>query len=144
MTSNVDANGASIASRQVLTLAGAKRIAAAAEAEAQRRGWKVNIAIVDDGGHLVHFTRMDDVQTASVAVAIGKARTAAMFRRPTKAIEDVIAGGRTALVTFPDVVAAQGGVPIVVGGIFLGGVGVSGVQSDQDEIVAKAGADALK
>jgi glc operon protein GlcG len=87
---------------------------------------------------------MDNVQSASVAVAIGKARTAATFRRPTKAIEDVIAGGRAALVTFPDAVAVQGGVPLAIGGSFLGGIGVSGVQSDQDEVVARAGAEALK
>lgn len=131
------------ASRPVLTLEGARRIAAAAEAEARREGWNVVIAIVDDAGQLVLLHRMDDVQSGSVDVAIGKARAAAMFRRTSKAIEDVVAGGRLVMLTFPNIVPVQGGVPLTKDGRALGGIGVSGVQSHQDEQIAKAGAAAL-
>jgi len=129
--------------RRVLTLEGAKRIAAAAEAEARRQGWAVCIAVVDESGNLVVFVRLDDTQSASNDIAIGKARTAAMFRRPTKAMEDVVAGGRAVVMTFRDATLVQGGLPLVSGGQVVGGIGVSGVQSHQDEIVAKAGADVL-
>lgn len=135
---------AQTADRKVLTLEGARQVMAAAEAEARRQGWGVVIAIVDEAGSLVHFARMDDVQSASVEVAIGKARTAAQFRRPTKAMEDAVAGGRAVMMTFPGAVPVQGGLPLVAGGTVVGAIGVSGVQSHQDEIVAKAGVDALK
>lgn len=130
--------------RRVLTLEGAKRIAAAAEAEARKNQWNVAIAVVDEAGLLVHYLKIDDTQTASPEIAIGKARTAAMFRRPTKAMEDTVAGGRAVVMTFPGAVPVQGGLPLVSGGRVIGGIGVSGVQSHQDEIVAKAGADVLK
>lgn len=130
--------------RRVLTLEGAKRIAAAAEAEARKNQWNVAIAVVDEAGLLVHYLRIDDTQTASPEIAIGKARTAAMFRRPTKAMEDAVAKGRPVVMTFPGAVPVQGGLPLVSGGRVIGGIGVSGVQSHQDEIVAKAGADVLE
>lgn len=126
-----------------LTLALAREIAGAAEQEAVRNGWKVVVAIVDAGGHLVHLARMDDVQFGSVEVAIQKAYSSAAFRRPTKALEDVVAGGRTAFLSLPGATFVQGGLPIVAGGEVLGAVGVSGVQSAQDEQIARAGLAAV-
>lgn len=126
-----------------LTLALAKTIANAAEQEAVRNGWKVAIAILDAGGHLVYLERMDDVQFGSVEVAIQKAYTSAAFRRPTKALEDVVAGGRTAFLSLPGATFVQGGLPIAADGKVLGAVGVSGMQSAQDEQIAQAGLDAV-
>lgn len=138
-----DDQGAGLtAQRVVLTLEGAKRVAAAAEAEARRQGWNVCIAVVDEAGKLIHFIRMDDTQPASDEIAIGKGRTAAVFRRPSKMLEEGIAS-RPALMAFP-AIPVTGGLPIVAGGKVIGGIGVSGVQSHQDEIVAKAGADLVK
>ena len=139
-----DDQGAELTTRRtVLTLEGARRISAAAEAEARRQGWNVCIAVVDASGILVHFVRRDDTQAASAEIAIGKARTAAMFRRPTRAMEESIAGGRTALMSFP-AIPVTGGLPLVADGTVIGGIGVSGVHSDQDEIVARAGAKLLE
>jgi uncharacterized protein GlcG (DUF336 family) len=138
-----DQGTALTAPRTVLTLEGAKRIAAAAEAEARRQGWAVCIAVVDESGNLIVFLRLDDTQSASNDIAIGKARTAAMWRRPTKAMEDAVAGGRAVVMTFRDATPVQGGLPLISGGRVVGGIGVSGVLSHQDEIVAKAGADIL-
>lgn len=126
-----------------LTLADARRIAAAAETEAVKNGWSVVIAIVDDGGHLVFLQRLDGTQAASSEIATHKARTAALFKRPTKALEDVVASGRVAMLALPGVTPVEGGVPILYRGDIVGAVGVSGVQSFQDGIVAKAGADSL-
>jgi uncharacterized protein GlcG (DUF336 family) len=134
---------AQLADKKVLTLEAAKKAAAAAEAEATKNKWTVVIAIVDDGGHLVYLQRIDGTQTGSVDVAIRKARTAQAFKRPTKVFEDAIAGGRTALLGLEGIVPLEGGVPIVVGGQLIGAIGVSGVTSQQDGMVAKAGADAL-
>lgn len=133
----------SLPSRRALTLAAAKIVAEAAQAAAERAGWKVSIAVVDDGGHLVHFSRLDGAHLASAETAIGKARTSAMFRRPTKGIEDSINKGRFAFVNAPGVVPLEGGVPIVVEGDVIGAVGVSGVQSSQDVEIAEAGIAAL-
>ncbi len=139
-----DEHGADlIARRTVLTLEGARRVSAAAEAEASRQGWNVCIAVVDASGILVHFVRRDDTQASSSEIAIGKARTAAMFRRPTRALEESIAGGRTVLMSFP-AMPVTGGLPLVAGGTVIGGIGVSGVHSDQDEIVAGAGAKVIE
>ena len=128
--------------RRTLTLAAAKTIAAAAEAEANKRGATVVIAIVDDGGHLILLERLDDTQVASVEVAIGKARTASIFRRPSKVFEDQIREGRVAALTLPGATPLQGGVPIIVEGKVVGAIGVSGNSPQEDEDIAKAGAAA--
>jgi len=122
----------------------AKKAMVGAEAEARKNNWQVVISIVDTGGHLVMLQRLD-AQIASVDIATGKARTATNFRRPTKALEDSLAAGGTAvrILAVPGVMPLQGGLPIVVDGKIIGGIGVSGVQASQDEVVAKAGLDAL-
>ena len=134
---------AQLMSKQTLTLATAKQVAVAAEAEAVKNNWKVVVAIVDDGGHLLYLQRMDEVQIGSIDIAIGKANTSVRLKRPTKAVEDVIAGGRTAFLSVPHLMALEGGIPIVVDGKVLGAVGVSGVTSQQDAQIAKAGLDAF-
>ncbi len=126
--------------RPVLTLAAAKKIAAAAEAEATKRGSTVVIAIVDDAGHLILLERLDDTQVASVEVGIGKARTAAIFRRPSKVFEDQVKNGRVAALALPGATPLQGGVPILVDGKVIGAIGVSGNTPQEDEDIAKAGA----
>ncbi len=128
----------------VVSLAGAKAVIAAAEAEAERNGWNVAIAIVDPAGELVLFHRRDGTQIGSVDIAIAKARTAARFRRPTKALDDAVAGGRLALTTVDGLIALEGGVPLEIGGVVVGAIGVSGVTSQQDAQVATAGAAALQ
>jgi uncharacterized protein GlcG (DUF336 family) len=135
---------AQLADKKVLTLEGAKTIAAAADAEARKNNWNVVIAIVDDAGNLIYYQRADDTQYASNDIAIEKARSAAKFRRSTKVMEDVVAGGRHVFMTFPGVVPVQGGLPLMAGGKVVGAIGVSGVASHQDEIVAQAGVDVLK
>src|ERR1051326_6872508 len=132
---------AQLPTKQVLTLDAAKRIAAAAEAEARKRGATVVIAVVDDGGYLLVLERLDDTQVASVDVGIAKARTAAIFRRPSKVFEDQVKNGRGAALDLPGAVALQGGVPIIVNGQVVGAIGVSGNSPQQDEVIAKAGAD---
>jgi len=126
-----------------LALEDAKRVAAAAAREAQANGWNVVIAVVDDGGALVYLEKLDGVQPASCEIAQHKARTAAAFRRPTKALEDIVAGGRVAMLSLPNITPVEGGVPLVYRGDVVGAIGVSGVQSFQDGMVAKAGADVL-
>ena len=126
-----------------LSLEDAKRVAAAARAEAEKNGWAIVIAVVDDGGHLMYLERMDGTQKASSRIAEEKGRTAILFKRPTKAIEDNVLEGRTVMMGLPGAVPLEGGVPLVKDGQFLGGIGVSGVQSFQDGIVARAGAAAL-
>ena len=132
---------AQLPTKQVLTLDTAKKIAAAAEAEAKKRGATVVIAVVDDGGYLLVLERLDDTQVASVDVGIAKARTAAIFRRPSKVFEDQVKNGRIAALALPGAVALQGGVPIIVDGKVIGAVGVSGNSPQEDEDIAKAGAD---
>ncbi|MFO1190107.1 MAG: heme-binding protein [Alphaproteobacteria bacterium] len=126
-----------------LTLADAKTIAAASEAEARKNGWNVVISVLDDGGHLVFLQRMDGVQLGSVEVSQAKGRTALLFKRPTKAIEDAVAGGRATMMTLPGATPIEGGVPIVWQGEVVGAVGVSGVQSHEDAQIARAGAEAV-
>jgi len=126
--------------KKVLTLDAAKKIAAAAEAEAKKRGATVVIAVVDDGGHLLLLERLDDTQVASVEVGIGKARTAAIFRRPSKVFEDQVRDGRVAALALPGATALQGGIPIVFEGKVIGAIGVSGNTPQEDEDIAKAGA----
>lgn len=123
-----------------ITTATAKKIAAATIAECQKNGWNVAVAIVDPHGSLVYFERMEDTQYASMDIAIGKAKAAATYRRPTRAFVDVINKGGPATATLPGVFASPGGVPIFVDGKITGAVGVSGVTGDQDEQCAKAGA----
>jgi glc operon protein GlcG len=127
-----------------ITLANAKKIAAAGLAEAQKNNWNVAIAIVDNHGALVYYERMDDTQSASPVIAIEKARSAAMFRRPTRAMEETVNKGRAAFLGMPIATPITGGMPIVIGGKVADAVGVSGVTSDQDEQIAKAGLEGLK
>jgi uncharacterized protein GlcG (DUF336 family) len=127
----------------VLTLEDCLKIHAAAEVEARRNNWNVAIAILDDGGHLLHFARMDGATPANAAIALEKGRTAAISRRSTGKWEEFVKGGRTSMIKMPGILPVQGGVPIVVEGTCVGGVGVSGVQSHQDEQIAQAGIDAL-
>ncbi len=127
-----------------VTLDQAKRIAAAALAAAERNKWRVAVAIVDTHGFLKYYEMLDDTQTAGAAIAVEKARTAAMFRRPSKTFEDGIAGGRAAILGLPGVTPIEGGLPIVIDGRIVGAIGVSGVTSSQDAEVAQAGLDALK
>lgn len=134
---------AQLADKKVLTLDAAKKIAVAAEAEARKNNWNVVIAVVDDGGHLVYLQRIDGTQTGSIDVAIGKARTSAAFKRPTK-VFDELAKTRPSITSIsPNAVLLEGGVPVVVGGQLVGAVGVSGVTSQQDAQIAEAGIAAL-
>ena len=130
-------------SKPVLTLENAKQIAAAAQAEAQRNEWRVTIAVVDDGGHLLYLQRSHDTQFGSVETAIQKARAAAAFQRPTKTSEDAVLSGRLIHLALPGVIPAEGGVPLLLDGIVVGGLGVSGVRSPQDGQIAAAGVTAL-
>jgi glc operon protein GlcG len=128
---------------KALTLAGAKRMADAAEARAQQDNWNVVIAIVDAGGRLLLLHRRDGAQLGSVDIALQKATTAVLFKRPTKALDDAVSDGRTALLAVDGILPLEGGLPITVDGEVIGGIGVSGAQSFQDAMVAQAGIDAL-
>jgi uncharacterized protein GlcG (DUF336 family) len=128
--------------RPCLTLEDCKKIGAACEAEARKNNWNVVVAILDDGGHLLWLARMDGATPLNAEIAIGKGRTAAVSRRPTKTWEDRIAGGRLSMLGMP-VLPVQGGVPIMHEGSCVGAVGVSGVQSHEDEQIANAGIAAL-
>lgn len=134
---------AQTADRKVITLDGARKIMAAAEAEARKNNWTVAIAVVDEAGHLIAFHKLDDTQVGSIDIAIGKARTAARMKRPTKALEDAVAGGRNVLLAIDGLVPLEGGVPVTIDGRIIGAVGVSGVTSQQDAQVAMAGIAAL-
>lgn len=137
------ADAAELATKHALTLEIAKEMSAAAEAEAVKNNWNVVIAIVDEGGRLMHLIRRDGTQYGSIEVAQDKARTAIAFRRPTKALEEAVAGGRNAVLRLGDATPIEGGIPIVVNGEMLGAIGVSGATSAQDAQVAQAGIDAL-
>ena len=127
-----------------ITLARAQQAINAAIAESQKRGWKLNIAVLDSGANLVAFARMDGAQLGSIQIAEHKARAAVKYRRETKAFENgVQEGGNTYLLTLDDVIASRGGIPIVESGHMTGAVGCSGGTGSQDEVVCKAGADAL-
>ena len=129
-------------SRPMLTLDDCRKISAAAEAEAKKNNWNVCIAILDDGGHLLHLIRMDGASPANARIAVEKGRTAAESRRSTAAWQERIRT-RPELLRMPEITPVQGGLPIMVEGGCVGGVGVSGVQSHEDEQIAKAGIDAL-
>ncbi len=130
-------------SKPVLTLDDAKSIAAAAEAEALRNSWRVVIAIVDDGGHLLYLQRNHGTQFGSVEIAIQKARAAVALQRPTKVIEDAVLGGRLIHLALPGVLPAEGGVPLMHDNQIIGGLGISGVRSSEDGQIAQAGVAAL-
>jgi glc operon protein GlcG len=129
-----------------ITLDQARKVAAAADAEARKNGWPVAIAIVDNAGHLVYFQRHDNTQTGSIAAAEDKAVSSAIYRRSTKAFQDAVAGGGAGLraLGLRGASPVEGGLVITVDGKIVGGIGVSGVTADQDGMVAKAGADASK
>ena len=132
--------------KKVLTLDLAKKVIAAAEADARSKNAPGGtIAVVDDGGHLVAFARLDHTFSASANISIGKARTSAMFKKPTKVFEDIVNKGRTTMVALNDFTPLQGGVPLVMDGQVIGAIGVSGAASaQQDEDIAVAGAEAVK
>ena len=130
--------------KRVLTLEAAKRMAVAAEAEAAKNGWLVAVAVVDDGGNLLLFHRMDNAKLVAVDIAIRKAKTAVFFQGETKALElEVTKGGRTSLLPIDDFMPLEGGLPIAVEGKIIGAIGVSGMAGDQDALCAKAGLAAL-
>lgn len=128
--------------KPTLTADDAQKMMAACIAEAQKNNWKVAIAIVDDAGQLWQLQRLEGAGRVTANVALGKARTASMMGRPSKAMEDRIKE-RPAFLLFPDILPIQGGVPILSGGECVGAIGVSGVQSHEDEQVANAGIAAL-
>lgn len=129
-----------------LSLEAAKKAMAAAEAEAKKSNWPVAIAVIDTTGSLIMLQKLDNTQTASVEIAVGKAKTALDFRRPTKALQDVVAGGGAGLrlLSVRGAFLLEGGVVIVADGKVVGAIGVSGVTSEQDAQVAMAGAAAAK
>ncbi len=128
-----------------VTLKQAQTVLAAAEAEAERQNWPVAIAIVDTAGNLVAFSKRDHTQNASVVISQAKASSAACFKRPTKALQDALAGGGLGLrvLSLEGAVPAEGGVPLVVNGAIIGAIGVSGMTSEQDGVIAAAGVAAL-
>ena len=130
--------------KKSLNLAVAKKIAAAAEAEARKNNWNVVITVLDDGANLIYLQRMDGTQIGSVDVAIAKAASAVKFKRPTKVFEEAVKGGRNAILKLPGALPVEGGEPIMFDGVLIGAVGVSGVQSNEDGIVARAGVAVVK
>lgn len=128
---------------RTLSLAGAQYVLAAAAQAAAERALKVSIAVADQAGNLICFQRLDQAGIPSIEAAIRKARTAAQLGAPTKMFEDHLNGGKPSLLTFEFVSASQGGIPLVVDNVVIGGIGCSGASGDEDEAVAKAGAAAL-
>ena len=126
-----------------ITLEAAKKMMAAGEAEARKNGWNVAITICDANGDLIMFQKIDDTQNGSIAVSQGKARAAALFKRPSRVLEEMIAGGKTAFLAVDGIVPLQGAVPVTADGRVIGAVGVSGVTSAQDEQVAMAAVGVL-
>lgn len=144
LTSFVAQSFAQVGEKKVLTLDGAKQIAAVAEQSAKEEGARVVIAVVDDGGNLILLRRLDDTQVASVNVAIDKARTASIYRRPSKDFEDQVTNGRVSAMALHGAVALQGGIPITFQGKVIGAIGVSGETPKIDEDIAIAGAKAAQ
>lgn len=127
------------ADRKTLTLDGAKKLAVAAEAEARKNNWQVAVAVVDEGGNLLYFQRTHEVQTASIEIALAKARSAAAFKRSTRTFQDALVGGRMAILRLPGAMPFLGGMPVTAGEHLAGAIGISGnTTGDQDEQVAKA------
>jgi glc operon protein GlcG len=130
---------------QSIGLERAKQVLGAAEAEAKKRNWKMNIAVVDTNGELVHFSRMEGAQIASGSISIGKARTSARFRRESRAFFNAYETGHGYVATLdPTLVASPGGFPLIEGGKLIGAIGCSGGTGDQDAATCKAGADLMK
>jgi glc operon protein GlcG len=127
-----------------ISLDRAEAAISAAVAESKKRGWKLNVAVVDGGGNLVAFARMDGAQLASIAISEHKARAAATFRRETKAFEAGIQAGNNYLITLDGVIGSRGGIPLLEGGKLIGAIGCSGGTGSQDEVVCKAGAATVK
>ncbi len=130
-------------SKPFLKLVDIKAIAAASEAEALRNDWAVTITIVDDGGHPLYLQRLDNASPGSAEIALSKARTAAVLKRPTRVLEERVNEGKTALLKMPGVLPLEGGEPILIEGQCIGAVGVSGRPSHEDAQVARAGIEAL-
>lgn len=137
------ASAADLATKKALTLDAAKQIAAAAEAEAKKNKWNVVIAIVDDGANLVYLQKMDETQIGSIEVAQEKARTAVKFKRASKVFEDAVKGGRQVVLKLPGALPIEGGIPLTLDNKVIGAIGVSGVQSNEDGIIAAAGVEAF-
>jgi glc operon protein GlcG len=127
-----------------VTLDIAKKVVAAAAAEAQKNNWKMAFAVADPAGNLVYFEKMDNTQTASIKIAIVKARAAASFKRPTKTFADAVTGGNNTVLGLPGTVASEGGIPILIDGKIVGAIGASGGTGQQDGVASQAGLNALK
>jgi glc operon protein GlcG len=130
-----------LSTKKSLTLAAAKEIGAAAEAEARKHSFTNCVAIFDDGGNLLYLVTMDGTQTGSIAVAQQKGLAALRFKRSTKAFQDMVTGDKPHMAFLPGAVPVEGGLPLMAGGQLIGAIGVSGMPSDKDGIVAQAGAD---
>ena len=135
---------AQLATKKALTLDAAKKIAEAAHTEAVANKWTMVIAIVDDGANLIYLERADGTQIGSIEVAQEKAKTAVKFKRASKVFEDAVAGGRNAILKLPGALPVEGGVPLMIDGVVLGAIGVSGATSAQDGQVAAAGVKAFE
>jgi uncharacterized protein GlcG (DUF336 family) len=131
-------------SSRVISMEEAQKISDAAEDRARQDNWNVVIAVLDAGGHLITLRRMDGTQVGSVEVAMKKAETAVKFKRPTKVFEEAVKGGNVHIMTLPNVTAVEGGLPITHNGQVIGSIGVSGVTSAQDGIIAASGVEAFK
>ena len=128
---------------KIIGLEEAKRIDSSAQARAEKDNWNVAIAIVDAGGHLIYFQRMNGTQLASIEIAVSKAKTSAYYKRPTKSFEERVTQGAVALIVNPEMLAFEGGLPIIYEGNIIGAIGVSGVTAQKDGIIAQAGLEGL-
>lgn len=126
-----------------VTLEQARALAAIAEVEAFKRGWKMAFAVVEPNGTLVYFGKMDGTQYAAIDIAIGKAKSAATLRRSTKILQDDVNGGRPSMATIPGIVAVEGGLPLILGGALIGALGVSGAAARQDGLIATIAAASI-
>jgi glc operon protein GlcG len=127
-----------LSTKKTLNLAVAKKIVAAAENEAMKNGWAMFVTVVDDGGTVIYLERLDDAQIGSLEVSIEKAQTALKFKRPTKAFEDLVTGGRNSILKLPGALPVEGGIPLMADGKVIGAIGASGGSSQQDAQVAQA------
>jgi glc operon protein GlcG len=143
LVSAAQSASAQLVEKKTVSLAAARKMAAAAEVEAIKNNWTMVISVLDDGGNLLYLERMDGTQLGSIEVSQGKARTALQFKRPSKAFQDLIDKDQAHLITLGHITAVQGGLPILAEGKVVGAVGVSGGTSAQDEQVAQAGINAL-